>query len=102
MRLFDSGVVYRDPQTFGEYHLSYRTGSIVSPKLESYEPLSAELSDFTEAIVSGSMMHRNTRMARDAVRIMEAAELSLRSDGISVPIHSPQSNGAVPKTYAKV
>ncbi len=31
---FDSGVVYRDPETFGEYHLSYRSGDIVSPKIE--------------------------------------------------------------------
>ena len=29
IRLFDHGVVYRDPETFGEYHLSYRTGDIV-------------------------------------------------------------------------
>ena len=43
MRIFDHGVVYRDPETFGEYHLSYRTGDIVSPKLETHEPLAAEL-----------------------------------------------------------
>ncbi len=40
IRVFDHGVVYRDPETFGEYHLSYRTGDIVSPKLDGYEPLS--------------------------------------------------------------
>jgi predicted dehydrogenase len=102
VRLFDSGVIYRDPQTFGEYHLSYRTGSVISPKLDSYEPLSAELSDFTRAIANGSMMDRNTRTARDAVRIMEAAELSLRSGGISVPIHSPHSNGDAARDYIKV
>ena len=54
VRLFDSGVVYRDPETFGEYHLSYRTGDVVSPKLDSYEPLHAELVDFAHAIESGS------------------------------------------------
>ncbi len=27
VRLFDQGVVYRDPETFGEYHLSYRSGT---------------------------------------------------------------------------
>ena len=39
VRVFDSGVVYKDPETFGEYHLSYRSGDIVSPKIESHEPL---------------------------------------------------------------
>jgi predicted dehydrogenase len=98
VRLFDSGVVYHDPQTFGEYHLSYRTGNVISPKLDTYEPLGAELSDFIQAIVNGSMLDRNTHMARDAVRIMEAAELSLRSGGVPVPIHAPapSSNGASP------
>ena len=32
IRLYDRGVIYQDPQTFGEYHLSYRTGDIVSPR----------------------------------------------------------------------
>ena len=34
IRLFDHGVVYHDPETFGEYQLSYRTGDIIAPKLE--------------------------------------------------------------------
>ena len=32
IKVFDHGVVYEDPETFGEYHLSYRTGDIVSPE----------------------------------------------------------------------
>ena len=39
VRVFDHGVVYQDPETFGEYQLSYRTGDIVSPKLDANEPL---------------------------------------------------------------
>ena len=35
VRMFDRGVVYRDPETFGEYHLSYRSGDVISPKIES-------------------------------------------------------------------
>jgi predicted dehydrogenase len=46
IRLFDHGVVYRDPETFGQYHLSYRTGDIVSPKVDTSEPLVSELADF--------------------------------------------------------
>src|ERR1700690_503312 len=29
VRVFDRGVVYQDPETFGEYQLSYRTGDIL-------------------------------------------------------------------------
>ncbi|MBV8943615.1 MAG: Gfo/Idh/MocA family oxidoreductase, partial [Solirubrobacterales bacterium] len=46
VRVFDRGVVYRDPETFGEYHLSYRSGDVVSPRIETYEPLGLELGDF--------------------------------------------------------
>ena len=36
VRVFDRGVVYKDPETFGEYHLSYRSGDVISPRIESY------------------------------------------------------------------
>jgi predicted dehydrogenase len=81
IRLFDHGVVYEDPLTFGQYHLSYRTGDIISPKLESHEPLAAELADFADAIRTGSLMPYHTGLARDVVRIAEAADRSLELGG---------------------
>ena len=50
VRIFDSGVSFRDPQTFGEYQLSYRTGDIVSPRLANAEPLLLEMLDFCRAV----------------------------------------------------
>ena len=32
VRIFDSGVELKDPETFGEYQLTYRAGDIVSPE----------------------------------------------------------------------
>jgi predicted dehydrogenase len=84
IRLFDHGVVYRDPQTFGEYHLSYRTGHIISPKLDSYEPLSRQMSDFVAATRGEVSLQRQTALARGVVRIAEAADLSLREGGREV------------------
>ncbi len=54
VRVFDSGVTLRDPETFGEYQLTYRTGDIVSPHIEVAEPLALELEDFVRAINTGS------------------------------------------------
>jgi predicted dehydrogenase len=79
VRVFDRGVVYRDPATFGEYHLSYRTGDILSPKIDSSEPLSLEMADFTRAIRSGQTMEFHTALARSVVRMVEAAELSMKT-----------------------
>ena len=50
VKIFDRGVVYKDPETFGEYHLSYRTGDILSPKLSSEEPLALQVGDFIRVL----------------------------------------------------
>jgi predicted dehydrogenase len=89
IRLFDHGVVYEDPETFGEYHLSYRTGNILSPHLATYEPLAAELTDFSDAIRAGRPMREQVRLARDVVRLTEAADQSLHRGGAEVTLDGP-------------
>jgi predicted dehydrogenase len=86
VRVFDSGVVYRDPETFGEYHLSYRSGDILSPKMETYEPLGRELRDFVQATRIGERMEFNTTLARSVVRMVEAAARSLSLGGQAVEL----------------
>ncbi|MFN2628764.1 MAG: Gfo/Idh/MocA family protein, partial [Gaiellaceae bacterium] len=54
VRIFDHGVVYQDPETFGEYQLSYRTGDITSPRLATTEPLVTEIEGFVTAARAGS------------------------------------------------
>ena len=97
LRIFDHGVVYEDPETFGQYHLSYRTGDILSPKVEAYEPLGAELADFVAALRSGASLDWHTALGRNVVRITEAADESLRNGGSEVSLGRKLSGaGAVP------
>jgi predicted dehydrogenase len=84
VRLFDRGVVYRDPETFGEYHLSYRSGDVVSPKIDSYEPLTLEIADFVDCIRRGERMEYHTTLAQNVVRLVDAADRSLREGGRDV------------------
>jgi predicted dehydrogenase len=86
VRLFDRGVVYQDPATFGEYHLSYRSGDILSPKLESHEPLGLELADFVQAVRAGEPMEFHMALARSVVRMVEAADQSLKLGGAEVSL----------------
>lgn len=83
IRIFDHGVVYRDPGTFGEYHLSYRSGDIVSPRLDATEPLAAEIADFI-ASVRGERDRLGGHLAADVVRVLEAADHSLNSGGAEI------------------
>ena len=91
VRLFDQGVVYRDPETFGEYHLSYRSGDVISPKIESYEPLGLELADFVGAIRAGERMEYHTAIARSVVRMADAADRSLRDGGREIAVEQDLS-----------
>jgi len=91
VRLFDQGVVYRDPETFGEYHLSYRSGDVISPKIESYEPLGLELADFIGAIRSEEQMEYHTAIARSVVRLLDAADQSLREGGREITVETALS-----------
>jgi predicted dehydrogenase len=83
IRLFDRGIVLGQPESFGQYQLSYRSGDIVCPKLDTCEPLVAELADFVRAIREGDRMWDQLRLARDVVWVSEMAERSLTAGGVT-------------------
>ena len=81
VRIFDTGVIPRDPASFGEYRLTYRTGSIVSPHIDAAEPLFLELSAFCAAIRSGGQPRSSAELGVEVVRIIEAVDASLAAAG---------------------
>jgi predicted dehydrogenase len=81
VRIYDSGVNFRDPESFGEYKLSYRTGTITSPPIAGQEPLFVELADFCEAVRSGSTPVSSPAIGLDVVRAIEAVDRSLAQGG---------------------
>ena len=88
IRIFDSGVVYKDPETFGEYHLSYRTGDITSPRLPATEPIAHELTEFVQMIHGRPCELNNIDVARKVVLLAETAEASLNTGGVPVTLSS--------------
>jgi predicted dehydrogenase len=86
VRVFDSGVNLPNPESFGQYRLSYRTGDIVSPRVDVAEPLFLELADFCAAIRTGSVPRSSRELGLEVVRMVEAVELSLEQGGARVGI----------------
>jgi predicted dehydrogenase len=86
VRVFDSGVNLPNPETFGEYRLSYRTGDIVSPRVDAAEPLLLELADFCESIRTGAPPRSNSRLGLEVVRMIEAVDASLEANGARVAL----------------
>jgi protoporphyrinogen oxidase/predicted dehydrogenase len=98
VRIFDSGANIPDPETFGEYRLSYRTGDIVTPRVDATEPLALELTDFAAAIRTGASLVSSPAMGLDVVRTIEAVERSLAEGGIPVSIAGVDAAGSLDET----
>jgi predicted dehydrogenase len=86
VRIFDSGVMPRDPESFGEYRLTYRTGDIVSPQVAPVEPLALELRDFCMSIREGRQPCSSALLGLDVIRIIEAACRSLDFGGARIEL----------------
>jgi predicted dehydrogenase len=89
VRVFDSGAALKDPTTFGEFTLTYRTGDIVSPHVEAAEPIYRELEDFCSAILEGTTPRSSAQLGLDVVRTIEAVDSSLAAGGSRVELAPP-------------
>jgi predicted dehydrogenase len=95
VRIYDRGLdisMAEAPATFGEYQLTYRSGDIVTPRIEAAEPLGRELADFAHAVNTGDEPRSSARLGLEVVRALEAAHLSVQRGGD--PVELPDSNGS--------
>jgi predicted dehydrogenase len=81
IRIFDAGAELPAPESFGEFRLSYRTGDIVSPKIDAIEPLTLEVDDFCAAILDGTGPRSSPKLGYEVVCAVEAIERSLQKGG---------------------
>ncbi len=86
IRIFDSGASLPNPETFGEYKMTYRTGDILSPRIEVAEPLYLELDDFCASIRSKVQPRSSARLGLEVVRVVEAVDASLAQNGARVEV----------------
>jgi predicted dehydrogenase len=107
VRIYDRGVDFTEPATFGEYQLTYRSGDMLVPRLDAAEPLGLELADFANAVETGEGPRSNAGLGLEIVRVLCAAHTSLTSGGSPValgPVAAPTGvrNGARDFTVAQV
>ena len=88
VRVFDSGVLVRPPETFGEFNLTYRSGDIVSPHVPVAEPLLLEMGDFCDAIRHAREPRSSRGLGIDVVRMIEGVDRSLASDGARIELEA--------------
>ena len=81
LRIYDKG--YDRPPAFtqfGEY-LTVRHGDIHIPRLQMTEPLEAECATSSAASAPAAVPRTDGAHGLEVVRVLEAAQRSLRSDG---------------------
>ena len=92
VKVFDRGVD-RQPASFGEFQLTYRSGDILSPRLDTTEPLFIECEHFLECIRSGRTPDTSPQSGVDVVRVIQAAERSLRCGGAPQQVYDHDEPG---------
>ena len=82
VRVYDKGItVDPGPEDRYEMLVSYRTGDMWAPQLETTEALTAAARDFTESIETGRDPVTDSAVGLRVVRILEAATRSMEHQG---------------------
>jgi len=87
IKIYDKRVdAIRRTDTFGESHFAYHYGSVVSPYIVYDEPLRLECLHFVDSVMERTRPLTDGENGLAVVRVIQAAQESLRGGGIEVPI----------------
>lgn len=84
IKVYDRGVQMNSREGVYDLLVSYRSGDMWAPKIENVEALKAEMSYFIECIKSGQTPFNDGMAGLRVVRMLEAAEESLKRKGEAV------------------
>jgi predicted dehydrogenase len=76
LKVYDRGVEFKQPLTFGEFQMSYRMGDMHAPYLGNAEPLLKELEHFVTCIETGSKPLTSGEFGAQVVEVLELVDRS--------------------------
>lgn len=89
VKIYDKGIVVRNEQDVNSVHkiiVDYRTGDMAAPKLDNIEALHAEADHFISCVCDRTQPLVNGQAGLRVVRILEATQKSIRSNGRRIEI----------------
>jgi predicted dehydrogenase len=86
LKIYDKGVDINNGQKVHELLVSYRSGDMWAPRVEQTEALALEAKYFAECISKNERTFNDGRAGLRIVRLLEAADKSLKSRGIPVEL----------------
>jgi len=86
VKIYDKGVSVETREDLYNVLVQYRSGDMHAPKLDQTEPLQIGCLHFLDCIRTGRPALSDGRLGRDVVRVLEAAQISLRDGGRVVAV----------------
>jgi predicted dehydrogenase len=87
VRIFEKGVAPEmEADSFGQFRLLVRDGDIVSPWIETSEPLRNLSAHFLQCVAEGAQPLTDGTNGLEVVRVMSAIDESLRQNGAPVKV----------------
>ena len=87
VKVYDRGVDFVQPETFGEFQLTYRMGDIHTPHLDNAEPLLKEIEHFVHCLETGDQAITSGAFGAQVVEVLELVDrtnLSMQQPKFSV------------------
>jgi predicted dehydrogenase len=86
VKVYDRGVEVADPEDVRRALISYRLGDMWAPRLETTEALRVVAGEFVRAVSTGERPVTDGVSGLNVVRILEAAEMSIKHRGREVKL----------------
>lgn len=87
IKIYDSGIEIKNKEKIHEALVQYRIGDMYSPKVNQTEALSLGVKEFIEAIQQNRKPLTNGNDGLKVVKVLEAAEKSIKNKGKLINIH---------------
>ena len=86
VKLYDTGFEYKNEEDRRRILVDYRTGDIFVPKLSTAEALGGVANDFIDSIISNKPPLSDAVIGLNVVKILEAAQKSIKQRGKEIPV----------------
>ncbi|MEO0122876.1 MAG: Gfo/Idh/MocA family oxidoreductase [candidate division WOR-3 bacterium] len=86
IKVYDKGVEIKTKEGIYKTLIEYRTGDMYAPKFDTTEPLSVLIREFIDAIKNGGEPLSNGKTGLEVIKILNAAQKSLKNNGCIVEL----------------